>query len=98
MPAGQQIAFEPALAQVLAEHFHHPAVGRQMVVPRKVSAIQARLVTSSTSCQRLELVSSGLKRRKLRASMFSFITSRRNVPMTRVASAVTCAGFGTSTA
>ena len=32
---GQQIALEPALALVLAEHLHHPAVGRQVVVPRK---------------------------------------------------------------
>ena len=66
MPAGEQIAFEPALALVLAEHLHHPAVGREMVVVvDSVSATQARLVTSSTSCQRLELLSSGLNRRKL---------------------------------
>ena len=32
MPAGQQIAFEPALALVLAQHLHHAAVGREMVV------------------------------------------------------------------
>jgi hypothetical protein len=29
---GQQVALEPALAQVLAQHLHHAAVGRQMVV------------------------------------------------------------------
>ena len=34
VPAGQQIAFEPALTLVLAEHLHDPPVGRQMVVPR----------------------------------------------------------------
>ena len=27
VPAGQQIAFEPALALVLAQHLHHPPVG-----------------------------------------------------------------------
>ena len=32
--AGQEIALQPALALVLAEHLHHPAVGRQVVVPR----------------------------------------------------------------
>src|SRR6516225_10956433 len=32
VPAGQQIAFEPALALVLAEHLHDPPVGCQMVV------------------------------------------------------------------
>ena len=32
VPAGQQIAFQPALALVLAEDFHHPAVRVQVVV------------------------------------------------------------------
>ena len=35
MPAGQQVAFEPALALVLAQHLHDPAVGREMVVIRE---------------------------------------------------------------
>ena len=34
VPAGQQIAFEPALALVLAQHLHHPPVGGEMVVVR----------------------------------------------------------------
>ena len=33
VPAGQQIALEPALAEVLAQDLHHAAVGRQVVVP-----------------------------------------------------------------
>ena len=32
VPAGQQIALEPALALVLAQHLHDAAVGREMVV------------------------------------------------------------------
>ena len=32
MAAGQQIALEPALALMLAEHLHDPAVGGQVVV------------------------------------------------------------------
>ena len=32
MPAGQQIAFEPALTLVLAQHLHHPAVGSKVIV------------------------------------------------------------------
>ena len=32
VPAGQQIAFEPALALMLAEHFHHAAVRREPLV------------------------------------------------------------------
>ena len=34
VPAGQQIALKPALALVLAEHLHDPAIGSEMVVPR----------------------------------------------------------------
>jgi hypothetical protein len=56
------------------------------------------LVTSSASCQRFELFSSGLKSRKFRASMLSFITSRRNLPMTRVDSALRAPGAVTVTA
>ena len=32
VPAGEQISFEPALALMLAEHFHHTAVGAEMIV------------------------------------------------------------------
>ena len=32
VPAGQQIAFQPTLAGMLGEDFHHAAVGRQVVV------------------------------------------------------------------
>jgi len=63
-----------------------------------LSATQARLVTSSTSCQRFELLSSGLKSRKFREPRFIFITSRRNLPMTRVDSAVVAPGNDTETA
>ena len=35
MPAGQQIALQPALALVLAQHLHHPSVRREMVVVRE---------------------------------------------------------------
>ena len=34
VPAGQQVALEPALAEVLAEHLHHAPVGREVVVAR----------------------------------------------------------------
>ena len=34
VPAGQQIPFQPALALVLAEHLHHAAVRREVVVLR----------------------------------------------------------------
>src|SRR5262249_9150931 len=34
MPAGQEVALQPALALVLAEHFHHPAIRTELVVLR----------------------------------------------------------------
>ena len=34
VPSGQEIALQPALALVLAEHLHNPAVRRQMIIPR----------------------------------------------------------------
>ena len=34
MPPGEQVALEPALALVLAEHFHHAASGREKFVVR----------------------------------------------------------------
>ncbi len=37
MPPGQQIAFQPSLAHVLAQHFHHPAVDGQILVHRQAS-------------------------------------------------------------
>ncbi len=35
MAAGQEIALEPALALVLAQHLHHPPVGGEVIVPRE---------------------------------------------------------------
>ena len=34
MPAGQQVAFQPALALVLTEHFHHATVRAELFVFR----------------------------------------------------------------
>ncbi len=52
MPSGQQIALQPALTQVLAQHFHDAAIGRQMVVyvegfshPHAVAGIEDRAET-----------------------------------------------------
>jgi hypothetical protein len=48
VPAGQQVALQPALAQVLGQHLHHPAVAAQMVIAGSSSASQARSVFSNT--------------------------------------------------
>jgi hypothetical protein len=88
--AGQQIAFEPAFAEVFGEHFHHPAVGRELVVAGSMSAIQALPVTSMTAPRRLEAVSSGPKRRKLAGRLSHHLGEK--APITRVASARTLPG------
>ena len=62
------------------------------------SAVEQRLLVSNTAFQRLDAVSSGLNTRKFRASAFSLITSRRNSPCRRVASASVAPGRFTSTA
>ena len=49
VPAGEQIAFEPALQRVLGEHLHHAAVARELAavgVFGQQSAIQIFLLTS----------------------------------------------------
>ena len=37
--AGEQVAFQPALALVLGEHLHHAAVGREMIVVRQALGV-----------------------------------------------------------
>ena len=32
VPAGERVAFEPPLAEVLAQHLHHPAIGREVII------------------------------------------------------------------
>ena len=40
VPPGQQVALQPPLAHVLRQHLHHPAVGRQVIVPRDDLALE----------------------------------------------------------
>ena len=47
VPSGEQVALEPALAQMLAQHFHDAAVGAEIdVVPSSTSAIHSLPETS----------------------------------------------------
>ena len=65
MPAGQQVALEPALAEVLDRTSMTRPSGARWSSPGSRSAIQARSVTSRTAPSRFELFSSGLKTRKV---------------------------------
>jgi len=51
---------------VLREHLHHAAVGGEVVVLGQDLGDVAAVRDLETSCQRLELFSSGLKSRKFR--------------------------------
>ena len=87
MPPGQQIAFEPALAQMLAQHLHHPAIRRDVVVVGQDLRHPDALGHFE---HRVEAVGRGLVRTddaEIACSAFSCITSRRKPPSTRVASA-----------
>ena len=50
--AGEQVALQPALAEVLAQHLHHaPVAARGGRRPARSSAIQARSVASNTRAE-----------------------------------------------
>ena len=91
--AGEQVALQPALALVLGEHLHDPALRRLVLVGRAGSRPSNwRSVTSNTAPSRFDAVSSGPNMRKSRGC--GPMTSRRNVPSTRVASRDRGAGGG----
>ena len=86
MPAGQQVALEPALAEVLGEHLHHPAVGREVLVVGR----RARPSTPGRSPRTRRRAGSTRSRRGRRcgSSVAGCAASRRagSRPSTRVAS------------
>ena len=92
VPAGQQVALQPALAQVLRQHLHHPAVRREVIIARQDLTLERRSVTSKTSPSRFDAVSSGPNSRNV--SGLAAITSRSQPPSTRVASRHAVPGLG----
>ena len=94
----EKVALEPALAQVLAQDLHHSPVRRQVVVallplghPGAVGGFE----------DRAEPVRGGLvgaEHAEVARVAFARITSRSQVPSTRVASLAVAAGRSTSTA
>ena len=80
--AGEQVSFEPALAEMLAQDFHHTTVDAEVDVD-VFNTRHPRLPTSLVD--RVEPVRGGLIRTeqtKIRSGKFSFITSRKNPPRT----------------
>ncbi len=70
--------------------------GARWLSPGTIEPSNARFVTSNTASSRLDDVSSGPISRKFDG--LALITSRSQVPSTRVASAVLPPGLGTCTA
>jgi len=91
--ARQQVALQPSLTLVLAQHrVEHPAVRGQELVVLHDGGLHWRSVTSKRAPSRLDRVSSGPNTLKLRSCWFNFVTSRRNRPSTRVSWATTAPG------
>ena len=91
VPAGEQVALEPALAQVLGQHLHHPAVGREVLVVGEDLGVTRR----GPSPRRRRRAGSRRSRRARRGGSCpgcGRITSRRNAPSTRVASLIVAPG------
>jgi len=54
MASGQQVAFQPALALMFAEHFHHPSIRGDVIIELVSSPTEQRLVISNTAFQRFD--------------------------------------------
>jgi len=83
VPAGQQIALEPALAEMLGEHFHDRPSGDRWSSVARTGACRQRSVASKTAASRLLAVSSGQNNRKSpppSARWWPRRTSRRSSP------------------
>jgi hypothetical protein len=94
--AREQVALQPALAEVLGEDLHHPAVGRR-ARRRRLRLGDPRAVGD------LEHRAEAVGRRLVGAEDAEGLgvagtTSRMKLPRTRIASLETCVGAGTSTA
>ena len=75
-----------------------PPSGERCSSVGRSGSTRTRSVASKSAPSRFDAVSSGPITRKFLLSALSFITSRKNCPITRVASASTVAGLGTATA
>jgi hypothetical protein len=98
VPTGEQIALQPALALVLAQHLHHPPVGRQVVVGRGVGLPLARSVTSRQVLPAFERFSSGLNTRKFFCSSVQLHDIAQEWPIHGCRRCIGPPGAGTSTA
>ena len=81
VPAGEQVALEPALTGVLGEDLHDPAVGRRGGRRRHASRpCHVRSVASRTACEPVGVVLVGREHAEVPCSGSRVMTSRRNVP------------------
>ena len=78
MPPGEEIAFEPALAQMLAQHFHHPAVGAEIDVDGLYARHPFLAGDFVDGLQPIRGGFVGAKQAEIARSRLGFMTSRRN--------------------
>jgi hypothetical protein len=97
VPAGEQVALEPALAsEMLAEHLHDRPSGARWSSVGSVSAIHTRSVTSRDAPQPVRGRLVGPEDAEVALGRLSRITSRRKSPITfRLRFGRRAGGFGT---
>ena len=98
MPPGEQIAFEPALALVLAQHLHHAAAGRQEFIVRHGRGVPLPFGRLEHRLQAVGERLVGAEDAEIPLLAVQFATSRRNGPSTCVSPMPGTPGEGTSTA
>ena len=97
--AREQVALEPALAEVLAQDLHHPAVGGEVVVAVAALGHPGAVGHLEHRAQPVRRGLVGAEDAEVRARPRSArITSRSHPPSTRVASLAPAPGCSTSTA
>ena len=70
MPAGERVALEPALAEVLGQHLHHPAVGRDVIVASGRASMQAAVLDLEHGAEPVAVRLVGTEQPEVRASGF----------------------------
>ena len=99
MPAGQQIALEPALALMLAEHLHDPPVGREVVIPGLGLGHPGAIGDLERVLPAVRVVLVRAEEPEVSSRPCSASSRRAGTgPSSRVDFAVTAPGAGTSTA
>ena len=97
MAAGEQVAFEPPLAHMLAKNFENAAIRSNVIVVGNNFGDGFTIGDLKERIQPVGVGFIGTEDQEIIVA-FNFMTSRSIWPRTRVDSARTVPGFGTATA